>query len=221
MNSTIILIIISVLIGIFVFFIFTNRKSNFEKRLTYHTPRYLPHKRQEYINQAKRYIKKMSLIIGVFMCFPLMIMCAFLLPNIGIPIIFLLIICMIAIECLGVYLLYCFFSRNIKNQQALLEQMSDNDFELLLSLNKESMLFKYFPPFILCKDKLYFFGFTVQEIDPASIKQVTFTYAKGGNVVVRIKSGKLTTITFYKNIYPFLVEIIKRYSPEAEIETLE
>ena len=169
MNTTIILVL--ALVCISVYFI-VQYKSNFEKRLAYHTPRLLTPERQEYIRGAKRYIKKVSLIIGLFMGIPLMIMCAFLLPDVGVPMIFLLIIFLMVIECLGIYLLYCFFKRNIKNQQALLEQMNDSDFQVLLCVQKELYLFKYFPPFILCKDKLYLFTFlTVQEINPEKIKK--------------------------------------------------
>ena len=216
MNTTIILVL--ALVCISVYFI-VQYKSNFEKRLAYHTPRLLTPERQEYIRGAKRYIKKVSLIIGLFMGIPLMIMCAFLLPDVGVPMIFLLIIFLMVIECLGIYLLYCFFKRNIKNQQALLEQMNDSDFQVLLCVQKELYLFKYFPPFILCKDRLYFFSFLIKEIDPASIKKVSFSYARGGNILVHIKSATSTTISLYRNIYPLLVEIIKRYSPDAQIES--
>jgi hypothetical protein len=115
--------------------------------------------------------------------------------------------------------MYRFFAKNIKKQQLLLEQMSDSDFELLLDIQQKSYPFKYFPPFILCKDRLYFFGFVVQEINPESIKKVSFTYARGGNILVRIKSTTSTTISLYRNIYPILVEIIKKYSPDAQIES--
>jgi len=115
--------------------------------------------------------------------------------------------------------MYRFFDKNIKKQQLLLEQMSDSDFELLLDIQKKSYPFKYFPPFILCKDRLYFFSFVIKEIDPASIKKVSFSYARGGNILVHIKSTTSTTISLYRNIYPILVEIIKRYSPDAQIES--
>ncbi len=134
-------------------------------------------------------------------------------------IIFLFTIFTILIECLCIYLMYRFFSKNIKKQQLLLEQMSDSDFELLLDIQKKSYPFKYFPPFILCKDRLYFFSFLIKEIDPASIKKVSFSYAKGQNMIVHIKSATSTTISLYKNVYPILVEIIKRYSPDAQIES--
>ena len=219
MNTTIILILVFTCIS--VYFI-VQHKSNFEKRLDYHTPRLLPQKRQEYIREAEQYIKKASLVIGLFASFPLMIMCAFLLPDIGIPIISLILIFLIAIECLGFYLLYRFLKRNIKKQQVLLEQMSDSDFELLLSVNKKLFLYKYFPPFILCKDKLYLFvSLTVKEIDPTTIKEVHFVYAKGGNIIAYIKYTKSIRITMCRNIYPVLVEIIKKYNPNAQIKTLE
>ena len=219
MNSIIILIFVLVVVS--VYFI-VQYKSNFEKRLVYHTPRLLSPERQEYIRGAERYIKKVSLFIGLFIGFPLIIMGASLLPEAGIPVIFLLIIVLIAINFLGIYLLYRFFKRNIKNQQALLEQMSDSDFQLLLSVDKELFLFKYFPPFILCKDKLYLFvSLTVEEIDPTTIKEVCFVYARGGRVIVHIKSIKSIRITMYRNIYPLLVEIIEKYNPNAQIKTLK
>ena len=219
MNTTIILVL--ALVCISVYFI-VQYKSNFEKRLAYHTPRLLTPERQEYIRGAKRYIKKVSLIIGLFMGIPLMIMCAFLLPDVGVPMIFLLIIFLMVIECLSIYLLYCFFKRNIKNQQALLEQMNDSDFQVLLCVQKELYLFKYFPPFILCKDKLYLFTFlTVQEINPEKIKKVSLVYLRAGDVTVHIKSTKSTSIAMHRNVYSILVEIIKRYSPDAQVEMLK
>ena len=219
MNSIIILIFVLVIVS--VYFI-VQYKSNFEKRLAYHTPRLLTHERQEYIKGAERYIKKASVVIGLFIDFPLMILCISLLPDVDIPIIFLLLIFLIAIAYLSIYLIYRILKRNIKNQQALLEQMSDSDFRLLQSVQKELFLFKYFPPFILCKDKLYLFvSLTVEEIDPTTIKEVSFLYARGGRVIVHIKSIKSIRITMYRNIYPLLVEIIEKYNPNAQIKTLE
>ena len=213
-------ILIFVLVVVSVYFI-VQYKSNFEKRLSYHTPQLLTPERQEYIRGAERYIKKASIVIGLFVSFPLMVICAFLLADVGIPIIFLLLIIFIAIECLAIYLIYRILKRNIKNQQALLEQMSDSDFELLQSVQKELFLFKYFPPFILCKDKLYLFvSLTVEEIDPTTIKEVSFVYARGGRVIVRIKWIKSTSIVMYRNIYPLFGEIIEKYNPNAQIRTL-
>ena len=100
MNSIIILIFVLVFVS--VYFI-VQYKSNFEKRLAYHTPRLLSPERQEYIRGAERYIKKASVVIGLFVSFPLMVVCAFLLADVGIPIIFLLLIFLIAIECLAIY----------------------------------------------------------------------------------------------------------------------
>ena len=219
MNTIIILIFVLVVVS--VYFI-VQYKSNYEKGLSYHTPRLLTPERQEYIRGAERYIKKASIVIGLFVSFPLIVVCAFLLLDAGIPIIFLLLIFLIAIECLVIYLIYRILKRNIKNQQALLEQMSDSDFELLLSVQKELFLFKYFPPFMLCKDKLYLFvSLTVEEIDPTTIKEVGFVYARGGRVIVRIKSIKSTSIVMYRNVYPLFSEIIEKYNPNAQIKTLK
>ena len=217
MNTTIILVLVLVCISVY---LIVQYKSNFEKHLTYHTSRLLSSQRQEYINGAERYTKKASIIIGLFVSFPLMIMFVSLLSQdvSNSLIIFLFIIFIILIECLCTYLMYRFLMKNIKKQRLLLEQMSDSDFELLLDIQKNTYLFKYFPPFILCKDRLYFFSFLIKEIDPASIKKVSFSYAKGQNMIVHIKSATSTTISLYKNVYPILVEIIKRYSPDAQIE---
>lgn len=220
MNTSMILLIVLILIGIFVLYTLINRKGNFENRLTYHTPRPLPRERQEYINEAEQYIRKASVIIGLFVGFPLMIMFVFLLSDAGNDlIIFLFVIFILLIEFLCIYLMYYFFKKNIKKQRLLLEQMSDSDFELLLDIQKNTYLFKYFPPFILCKNRLYFFSFLIKEIDPATIKKVSFSYARGGNILVQIKSTTSTTISLYKNVYPILVKIIKRYSPDAQIES--
>lgn len=221
MNTSMILLIILIFIGIFVLYTFINRKGDFEKRSTYHTPRYLPHQRQEYINGAERYTKKASIIIGLLTGLPLMIIVVFLLSQdvSDSLIIFLFTIFTILIECLCIYLMYRFLMKNIKKQRLLLEQMSDSDFELLLDIQKNTYLFKYFPPFILCKDRLYFFSFLIKEIDPASIKKVSFSYARGGNILVHIKSATSTTISLYRNIFPLLVEVIKRYSPDVQIES--
>ena len=221
MNTSMILLIILIFIGIFALHTFINRKGDFEKHLTYHTPRLLSSQRQEYINGAERYTKKASIIIGLLTGLPLMIIVVFLLSQdvSDSLIIFLFTIFTILIECLCIYLMYRFFAKNIKKQQLLLEHMSDSDFELLLDIQKKSYPFKYFPPFILCKDRLYFFSFLIKEIDPASIKKVSFSYARGGNILVHIKSATSTTISLYRNIYPILLEIIKRYSPDVQIES--
>jgi len=133
MNTSMILLIVPILIVIFVLYIFINRKGDFEKHLTYHTPRLLSSQRKEYINGAERYTKKASIIIGLFVSFPLMIMFVSLLSQdvSNSLIIFLFIIFIILIECLCTYLMYRFLMKNIKKQRLLLEQMSDSDFELL------------------------------------------------------------------------------------------
>jgi len=116
MNTSMILLIVPILIVIFVLYTFINRKGDFEKRLAYHTPRLLTPERQEYINGAERYFKKASIIIGLFVSFPLMIMFVSLLSQdvSNSLIIFLFIIFIILIECLCAYLMYRFYLKNIK-----------------------------------------------------------------------------------------------------------
>ncbi|MEN2754798.1 hypothetical protein ABC973_10675 [Capnocytophaga sputigena] len=208
MNTIIILIFVLVIVS--VYFI-VQYKSNFEKRLVYHTPRLLSPERQEYIKGAERYIKKASVVIGLFVSFPLMVVCAFLLADVGIPIIFLLLIFLIAIECLAIYLLYRILKRNIKNQQALLEQMSDSDFELLLKIRDNfSFPYKYDPPFVLCNNHLYIFLFhTIKEIDPTQIISVKWHSTKYG-FLVRIKDpkAKITVFNISKSALPLFLQIV-------------
>ena len=113
MNTTIILVLVLVCISVY---LIVQYKSNFEKHLTYHTPRLLSSQRQEYINGAERYTKKASIIIGLFVSFPLMIMFVSLLSQdvSNSLIIFLFIIFIILIECLCTYLMYRFLMKNIK-----------------------------------------------------------------------------------------------------------
>ena len=105
-----IIIFIFVLVVVSVYFI-VQYKSNFEKRLSYHTPRLLTPERQEYIRGAERYIKKASVVIGLFVSFPLMVICAFLLADVGIPIIFLLLIFLIAIRVFGYLFTISYFKK--------------------------------------------------------------------------------------------------------------
>ena len=166
MNTSMILLIILIFIGIFVLYTFINRKGDFEKRSTYHTPRYLPHQRQEYINGAERYFKKASIIIGLLTGLPLMIIFVFLLSqdvNDSL-IIFLFTIFIILIECLCIYLMYRFFAKNIKKQQLLLEQMSDSDFELLLDIQKNHILLNTFLLLYFVKIDCIFLGLLFKKL---------------------------------------------------------
>ena len=119
MNTSMILLIILIFIVIFALHTFINRKGDFEKRLAYHTPRLLTPERQEYINGAERYTKKASIIIGLFVSFPLMIMFVSLLSQdvSNSLIIFLFIIFIILIECLCAYLMYRFLMKITNKKQ--------------------------------------------------------------------------------------------------------
>ena len=116
MNTTIILVLVLVCISVY---LIVQYKSNFEKHLTYHTPRLLSSQRQEYINGAERYTKKASIIIGLFVSFPLMIMFVSLLSQdvSNSLIIFLFIIFIILIECLCTYLMYRFYMKITNKKQ--------------------------------------------------------------------------------------------------------
>ena len=161
-----ILLIVPILIVIFVLYTFINRKGDFEKRLTYHTPRLLSSQRQEYINGAERYTKKASIIIGLFVSFPLMIMFVSLLSQdvSNSLIIFLFIIFIILIECLCTYLMYRFLMKNIKKQRLLLEQMSDSDFELLLDIQKNHILLNTFLLLYFVKIDCIFLGLLFKKL---------------------------------------------------------
>ena len=111
------------------------------------------------------------------------------------------------------WLLSYVFKRNEKAQHMLLEQMSDDDFELLLKV-KDSLSFtsKYNPPFVLCNDKLYIFiFFAIKEIDPAQITDLNWSYRRNG-IFIEFKAPEKIIFTLPKKVLPHFLQIIQQYT---------
>ena len=95
----------------------------------------------------------------------------------------------------------------------LLEQMSDDDFELLLKA-KDSLSFtsKYNPPFVLCNDKLYIFiFFAIKEIDPTQITDLDWSYRRNG-IFIEFKAPEKIIFTLPKKVLPHFLQIIQQYT---------
>ena len=113
------------------------------------------------------------------------------------------------------YLLFYVIKRNEKAQHMLLEQMSDDDFELLLRV-KDSLSFtsKYSPPFVLCNHQLYVFSFfTIKEIDPAKVTEVNWSRGKD-SILVEFKAPEKIIFTLPKKVLPYFLQIIEQYTDQ-------
>ena len=111
------------------------------------------------------------------------------------------------------YLLFYVIKRNEKAQHMLLEQMSDDDFELLLRV-KDSLSFtsKYSPPFVLCNHQLYVFSFfTIKEIDPAKVTEVNWSRGKD-SIFVQLKAPQRITLGLPRGGFSYFLQIIEQYS---------
>ena len=111
------------------------------------------------------------------------------------------------------YLSFYVIKRNEKAHYMLLEQMSDDDFELLLKV-KDSLSFtsKYNPPFVLCNDKLYIFiFFVIKEIDPTQITDLDWSYRRNG-IFIEFKAPEKIIFTLPKKVLPHFLQIIEKYT---------
>ena len=116
------------------------------------------------------------------------------------------------------YLIIYLKKRKAKALRMFLEQMSDNDFELLLKV-KDSLSFtnKYNPPFVLCNHQLYLFLFyTIREIDPAKITDMKCNWGWGrsrNSVFVRVKLSKKTIgIVMPEKAFPYFQKVVEQYT---------
>ena len=112
------------------------------------------------------------------------------------------------------YLLFYVIKRNEKAQHMLLEQMSDDDFELLLKV-KDSLSFtsKYNPPFVLCNDKVVHFLFSLlsKKIDPTQITDLDWSYRRNG-IFIEFKAPEKIIFTLPKKVLPHFLQIIQQYT---------
>ena len=202
------------------------RKNAFEERLALFSPtRHLSQKREAYRQQVRKYSKYANIILLVILYLPLCVFIAILLKegceetgklyiSIYDDIKMVLLTVYVPVLLLH-YLLFYVIKRNEKAQHMLLEQMSDDDFELLLKV-KDSLSFtsKYNPPFVLCNDKLYIFiFFAIKEIDPTQITDLNWSYRRNG-IFIEFKAPEKIIFTLPKKVLPHFLQIIEQYTDQ-------
>ena len=201
------------------------RKNAFEERLALFRPTHkLSQKREAYRQQVRKYSKYAHIILLVILYLPLYVFIAILLKEeyektgiLNILSIYddtkMTLLSVYVPILLLHYLLFYVIKRNEKAQHMLLEQMSDDDFELLLKV-KDSLSFtsKYNPPFVLCNDKLYIFiFFAIKEIDPTQITDLDWSYRRNG-IFIEFKAPEKIIFTLPKKVLPHFLQIIQQYT---------
>ena len=201
------------------------RKNAFEERLALFSPtRNLSQKREAYRQQVRKYSKYAHIILLVILYLPLCVLIAILIKEeyektgiLNILSIYddtkMTLLSVYVPILLLHYLLFYVIKRNEKAQHMLLEQMSDDDFELLLKV-KDSLSFtsKYNPPFVLCNDKLYIFiFFAIKEIDPTQITDLDWSYRRNG-IFIEFKAPEKIIFTLPKKVLPHFLQIIEKYT---------
>lgn len=201
------------------------RKNAFEERLALFRPTHkLSQKREAYRQQVRKYSKYAKIILLVILYLPLCVLIAILIKEgyEGIGILNILsiyddtkmtLLSVYVPILLLHYLLFYVIKCNEKAQHMLLEQMSDDDFELLLKV-KDSLSFtsKYNPPFVLCNDKLYIFiFFAIKEIDPTQITDLDWSYRRNG-IFIEFKAPEKIIFTLPKKVLPHFLQIIQQYT---------
>ena len=201
------------------------RKNAFEERLALFRPTHkLSQKREAYRQQVRKYSKYAHIILLVILYLPLCVLIAILIKEeyektgiLNILSIYddtkMTLLSVYVPILLLHYLLFYVIKRNEKTQHMLLEQMSDDDFELLLKV-KDSLSFtsKYNPPFVLCNDKLYIFiFFAIKEIDPTQITDLDWSYRRNG-IFIEFKAPEKIIFTLPKKVLPHFLQIIEKYA---------
>ena len=209
------------LMGALLYFV-AFRKNDFEQRVA----RYIPYhaisvERKRYLEKVEKYKRYICNGLAIFFALIFIIPLGYLIALDIVQEKMLLQVATWALSPLiflfwGYYLLSCVVKRNAKAQHLLLEEMSDKDFEYLLKVQKNlSWLRKYFPFFILCKDKLYFLTFfTIREIDPKQVEKIRLWYSKDGNMTIMMKTPKWFITTMTERVFPYLEASIKKYNPK-------
>ena len=209
------------LMGALLYFV-AFRKNDFEQRVA----RYIPYhaisvERKRYLEKVEKYKRYICNGLAIFFALIFIIPLGYLIALDIVQEKMLLQVATWALSPLiflfwGYYLLSCVVKRNAKAQHLLLEEMSDNDFDYLLKVQKNlSWLRKFFPFFILCKDKLYFLTFfTIREIDPKQVEKIRLWYSKGGNMTIMMKTPRWFITSITERVYPYLEAAIKKYNPK-------
>ena len=202
------------------FYLIVVRKNAFEKRLALFNPtRQLSQERQAYMQKVYKYCKYFNSILLIIFYLPLCFFITLIIKEryeeTGKLVITISnnMMMILLVLFLAHYLIIYLKKRKAKAQHMLLEQMSDDDFELLLKI-KDSLSFtsKYNPPFVLCNDKLYIFiFFAIKEIDPTQITDLDWSYRRNG-IFIDFKAPEKIIFTLPKKVLPHFLQIIEKYT---------
>ena len=231
MNPDILILIVSSLpylsMGVLLYFVIV-RKNAFEERVAhyilYHA---LERERSTYMEKVEKYKRYICIGLGIFLS--VFIVLPFVIffvaiskegVNFSVPEQLTLLMIPLSLFLMIYYLLSYVVKRHAKAQHLLLEEMSKEDFAYLLKVQKDLLwIRKYFPFFILCKEKVYFFTFfTLCELDPKQIKKIRFWSSRRGNRTILIKSSRWFITTMTEIVYPYLRDIVQKYNPTVDIE---
>ena len=202
------------------FYLIVVRKNTFEKRLAlFSLTRQLSQKRQAYMQKVYKYHKYFNAILLIIFYLPLCFFITLIIKEkyeetgkLVIPISNNMIMILLVLF-LAHYLIIYLKKRKGKALRMFLEQMSDDDFELLLRV-KDSLSFtsKYSPPFVLCNHQLYVFSFfTIKEIDPAKVTEVNWRRGKD-SIFVQLKAPQRITLGLPRGGFSYFLQIIEQYS---------
>jgi len=196
------------------------RKNAFEKRLALFNPtRQLSQERQAYMQKVYKYCKYFNSILLIIFYLPLCFFITLIIKEryeeTGKLVITISnnMMMILLVLFLAHYLIIYLKKRKAKALRMFLEQMSDDDFELLLKV-KDSLSFtsKYSPPFVLCNHQLYAFSFfTIKEIDPAKVTEVNWSYGKY-SIFVLLKTPQRITLGLPRGGFSYFLQIIEQYS---------
>jgi len=231
MNPDILILIVSSLpylsMGVLLYFVIV-RKNAFEERVAHYIPYHaLERERSTYMEKVEKYKRYICIGLGIFLS--VFIVLPFVIffvaiskegVNFSVPEQLTLLMIPLSLFLMIYYLLSYVVKRHAKAQHLLLEEMSKEDFAYLLKVQKDLLwIRKYFPFFILCKEKVYFFTFfTLRELDPKKIKKIRFWNSRRGNRTILIKSSRWFITTMTEIVYPYLRDIVQKYNPTVDIE---
>ena len=195
-------------------------KNAFEKRLALFSPtRQLSQERQAYMQKVYKYCKYFNSILLIIFYFPLCFFVTLIIKEryeetgkLVITISNNMMIILLVLF-LAHYLIIYLKKRKAKALRMFLEQMSDDDFELLLKV-KDSLSFtnKYNPPFVLCNHQLYVFSFfSINEIDPSKVTEVNWRYGKH-SIFVLLKTPKRISVILPQGGFCYFLQIIEQYT---------
>ena len=202
------------------FYLIVVRKNAFEKRLALFNPtRQLSQERQAYMQKVYKYCKYFNSILLIIFYLPLCFFITLIIKEkyeeTGKLVITISnnMMMILLVLFLAHYLIIYLKKRKAKALRMFLEQMSDDDFELLLRV-KDSLSFtsKYSPPFVLCNHQLYVFSFfTIKEIDPAKVTEANWSHGKD-SIFVQLKAPQRITLGLPRGGFSYFLQIIEQYS---------